>query len=166
VRKFQQDPTFNLIRRRRGPRMKYGWGCGEQLTGRNMRAHFTTCAKRSAASGDVERRRGTLKVKRGRPARDRGGDAVGVVAPCSPDATCVRTSPCARSGRQAPSTGTAEERTRKPSVDARRAADAMRLVGLRRTGCWPGRDEPFLSVVWRQVQDCKVLQSPSDITNR
>jgi hypothetical protein len=51
-----------------GPRMKRDWGCGAELTGRNMRAHFTICAKRPAASGDVERRRGTLKVKRGRPA--------------------------------------------------------------------------------------------------
>jgi hypothetical protein len=41
---------------------------GAQLTGRNMRAHFTIFPKRPAASGDVERRRGTLKVKRGRPA--------------------------------------------------------------------------------------------------
>ena len=54
VRKFQQDPTFNLIGRPRGPRMKYGWGCGEQLTGRIMSARFTICAKRPAAS-DRER---------------------------------------------------------------------------------------------------------------
>ena len=32
VRKFQQDPTFNLIGRPRGPRMKFGWGCVAQLT--------------------------------------------------------------------------------------------------------------------------------------
>jgi hypothetical protein len=36
-----------------------------ELIGRNMRAHFTICAKRLAGS-DVERRRRTLKVKRGR----------------------------------------------------------------------------------------------------
>ena len=48
--------------------MKCGWGCGAQLTGRSMRVRFTICAKRPAGSGDVERRRGTLKVKRGRPA--------------------------------------------------------------------------------------------------
>jgi hypothetical protein len=33
-----------------GPRMKCGWGCGAQLTGRNMGAHFTICAKLPAAS--------------------------------------------------------------------------------------------------------------------
>src|SRR5580658_9235787 len=71
VRKFEQDPTFNLIGRPRGPRMKCGWGCGAQLTGRTMRAHFTICAKRPAPSGDVERRQGVLKVKRGRPAGPR-----------------------------------------------------------------------------------------------
>jgi len=38
--------------------MKCGWDCGAQLSGRNMRAHFTICAKRPAASGDVERRGG------------------------------------------------------------------------------------------------------------
>src|ERR1700684_1948723 len=38
VRKFEQDPTFNLIGRPRGPQMKCGWGCGAKLTGRNMRA--------------------------------------------------------------------------------------------------------------------------------
>jgi hypothetical protein len=48
--------------RPRGPRMKCGWGCGAQLTGRYMRAHFTTCPKRPEASDDVERRRGILKV--------------------------------------------------------------------------------------------------------
>jgi hypothetical protein len=74
--------------------MKCGWGCGAQLTGRNMRAHFTMRAKRSAASGDVERRRGTLKVKRGRPAGPR--------VPCgwgcgeqlmAPDARALHTMP-------------------------------------------------------------------------
>jgi len=63
--------------RPQGPRMKCGWGCGEQLTASRMRphftdwpprcAHFTICPKRPAVCGDVERRRGTLKVKRGRP---------------------------------------------------------------------------------------------------
>jgi hypothetical protein len=38
VRKFQQDPIFNLIGRPRGPRMKCGWGCGEQLTASRMLA--------------------------------------------------------------------------------------------------------------------------------
>src|SRR5580658_2832534 len=50
-----------------GPRMKCGWGCGEQLTGRNMRVHFTICAMRPAASDDLDRRGGSLKVKRGLP---------------------------------------------------------------------------------------------------
>jgi hypothetical protein len=44
---------------------------GPQLTGRNMRAHFTICAKRPAGSDDVDPRRGTLKVKRGRSAGPR-----------------------------------------------------------------------------------------------
>jgi hypothetical protein len=52
----------------RGSEVRWGWGCGAQLTGRNTRAHFTICAKRPAASDNVERRRGTLKVKSGRPA--------------------------------------------------------------------------------------------------
>src|SRR5271163_1066742 len=56
VRKFEQDPTFNLIGRPRGPRMKCGWGCGAQLTGRDMRAHFTICPKRPAVSEDGDRR--------------------------------------------------------------------------------------------------------------
>jgi hypothetical protein len=48
--------------RPRAPLMKCGWGCGEQLTRRNMRAHFTICAKRLAGSGEVERRRGNRKA--------------------------------------------------------------------------------------------------------
>jgi len=36
--------------------MKCGWGCGAQLTGRNMRAHFTICPKRPAVSEDGDRR--------------------------------------------------------------------------------------------------------------
>ena len=39
----------------RGPRMKCGWGCGAQFTGRNMRGHFTICAKRPTASEHVDR---------------------------------------------------------------------------------------------------------------
>jgi hypothetical protein len=35
----------------RGPRMQCGWGCGADLTGCNMCAHFTIYAKRPAASG-------------------------------------------------------------------------------------------------------------------
>jgi hypothetical protein len=77
---------------RRGPRMRCGWGCGAVLTGSSkgkrghppgrrmlcgwrfgtvltasqMRAHFTTCPKRPAASGHVDRQ-GT-NIERGRPA--------------------------------------------------------------------------------------------------
>jgi hypothetical protein len=40
----------------RGPRMRCGWGCGAQLTGHQMRAHFTICAKRLAASDHMDRR--------------------------------------------------------------------------------------------------------------
>src|SRR5580700_3767053 len=54
-----------------GRRMLRGWRCGAERTRRNMRAHFTVCAKRPAGSDDVERREGTLKVKRGRPAGQR-----------------------------------------------------------------------------------------------
>ena len=45
--------------------------CGTQLSANQMCARFTRCPKRPAASGDEERRRGTLKVKRGRPAGPR-----------------------------------------------------------------------------------------------
>jgi hypothetical protein len=58
-----------------GPRMKCGWGCGAQLTGRNMRAHFTICAKRPAGSDHVDPRRRNSKVKRGPPAADGCGAA-------------------------------------------------------------------------------------------
>jgi hypothetical protein len=54
-----------------GPPMKCAWGCDGQFTGRQLPAHLTVCPKRPAASADVERRRGTLKVKRGRPAGPR-----------------------------------------------------------------------------------------------
>jgi hypothetical protein len=67
VRKFEQDPTFNLIGRPREPRMKCGWGCGAQLTGRNMQAHFTICPKRPAGSPNGDCRTRSSKVKRGRP---------------------------------------------------------------------------------------------------
>jgi hypothetical protein len=71
------DRRWRSLKVRRGrlrvPWMKYGWGCGTELTGINMRAHFTVCAKRPAASGGVERRRGTLKVKCGLPLRPRRG---------------------------------------------------------------------------------------------
>jgi hypothetical protein len=39
----------------RGPRMKCGWGCGEQFTGRSMRAHFRNM--REAAGGLLRRGR-------------------------------------------------------------------------------------------------------------
>jgi hypothetical protein len=75
--KRQRRPPGDVERRRgtlkvkrgrpAGPRMKCGWGCGEQLTGRKMRVHFTICAMRPAASDDVDRRGGSLKVKRGLP---------------------------------------------------------------------------------------------------
>jgi hypothetical protein len=67
VRAAILGPGFQSDGRPRGPRMKCGWGCGAKLTGRNMRAHFTICPKRPAASGEMERRRGTLKVERGHP---------------------------------------------------------------------------------------------------
>jgi hypothetical protein len=67
VRKAGQDPTFNLIGRPRGPRMKCGWGCGAELTSHQMRAHFTTCPNRPPASQQITRRGGILRVKRGRP---------------------------------------------------------------------------------------------------
>jgi hypothetical protein len=49
-----------------GPRMKCGWGCGDQLTERKVRAHFTLCPKRPAAPGHVHRGRNP-KAKRRRP---------------------------------------------------------------------------------------------------
>jgi hypothetical protein len=44
-----------------------GWGCGAQLIGRNMRAHFTMCSERPAASEHVDRRGRNAQAKRGRP---------------------------------------------------------------------------------------------------
>jgi hypothetical protein len=41
--------------------MQCGWGCGD--TGRNMRAHFTICAKRPAATGHGDLR-GSWKQSR------------------------------------------------------------------------------------------------------
>jgi len=67
VRKFERDPTKIKRGRPPGPRMKCGSGCGAQLMGRNMRAHFTICSKRLAASDDANRRGRSSKVKRGRP---------------------------------------------------------------------------------------------------
>jgi hypothetical protein len=46
--------------------MRCVWGCGAQLTGRQMRAHFTICPKRPA-SEYRDRRGRCLKVMRGRP---------------------------------------------------------------------------------------------------
>ena len=37
--------------------MKCGWDCGAQLSGRNMRAHFTICAKQPAGSDLVDPRK-------------------------------------------------------------------------------------------------------------
>src|SRR5580692_432547 len=48
-----------------GPRMKCGWGCGAQFTGRNMRAHFTLRPKRPGVSDDVDNRRRYWKAKPG-----------------------------------------------------------------------------------------------------
>jgi hypothetical protein len=47
--------------------MGCGWGCGAELTVINMRAHFTICEKRPAASehGDCRGRHST--ATRGRP---------------------------------------------------------------------------------------------------
>src|SRR5271156_3466349 len=75
VRKFERDPTFNLIGRPRGPRMKCGWGCGAKLTGRNMRAHFTICPKRPAGSPNGDCRTTSSKVKPGRPPGPRMKDS-------------------------------------------------------------------------------------------
>jgi hypothetical protein len=79
-------PALNLIAHPRGPRMKCGWGRGEQLTGRNMRAHFTICPNRPAASEHVDRRARSPKVKlKVKRATYRGGDccAAGAAAPGS-----------------------------------------------------------------------------------
>ena len=62
ARRFEQDPSFNLIGRPRGPRMPCGWKCGAAFTGHEMRAHFSRCPKRAAVSSDAERR-----SRRGRP---------------------------------------------------------------------------------------------------
>jgi hypothetical protein len=108
--------------------------------------------KRPAGSDHVARRGRSLKVKRGHllgppqtTARAKspaptplGGlrrlilghasaravlDSVGVPAPRSSVYRCARTSQYARSGRQPPATWDGDGETRKPSVDARRAAE-------------------------------------------
>jgi hypothetical protein len=87
----RQDPTFNLIGHPRGPLMKCGWGCGEQLTGRNMRAHFCNMPE---AAGKL-RPRGTDEGETRKPSvgarRGRGRNAVGVAAPSLPSTTVIRT---------------------------------------------------------------------------
>jgi hypothetical protein len=92
--KVQQDPTFNLIGRPRGPRMKCGWGCGAKLTGRNMRAHFTICPKRSAAF----HRRGPTRGKQSSPNGSASAVRVALQTPrqrrrrlFSPDSSSPRT---------------------------------------------------------------------------
>jgi len=45
-----------------GPRMRCGWDCGAQLTGRQVRAHFTICAKRPAGSDHVDSRERNLNL--------------------------------------------------------------------------------------------------------
>jgi hypothetical protein len=112
----------------RGPRMKCSWDCGEQLTGCNMRAHFTTCPKRppgcsNPGSNHSHHRRRSPKVKRGRPPglRMKCGWARGAQLTGHRDA--LRTSPYARSDRQPPPTWTAEGGTREPSADAHRGGE-------------------------------------------
>jgi hypothetical protein len=43
------------------PRKPSGWGCGAETTALWMRAHFTLCAKRPAASDHVDRRARTRR---------------------------------------------------------------------------------------------------------
>ena len=91
LKKWERDPTFNLMGRPRGPRMACGWGCGAELTGHKMRGHFTICPKRlsipdqvdqfsplvpaglglTVRCGPVAPRFGNAKIKRGRPAGPR-----------------------------------------------------------------------------------------------
>jgi len=74
--------------------MLCGWGCGAQLTGRNMRAHSTICAKRPAASDHVDRGGRNPKAKCGFPSggacaagpETHGGlEAVAFHQPCCQD---------------------------------------------------------------------------------
>jgi hypothetical protein len=101
------------------------WGCGAQLTGRNMRANFTICGKRPAASGDVDRRRGTLKVKRGRPPGPRVRMRLGLRRPAygEPDAITFHGMPATAESLRA-ATGVAR------GAEARKALD----VGSTRLG--------------------------------
>jgi hypothetical protein len=57
------------------PRMLCGGRSGAELTGRQMCAHFTICAKRPAAYEHGDRRRGNSKVKRRTPNRWQGRSA-------------------------------------------------------------------------------------------
>ena len=44
-----------------GVTMPCGWGCGEQLTARTIRGHFTSCAARPGKDPDRPEPRGSLK---------------------------------------------------------------------------------------------------------
>jgi hypothetical protein len=44
------DPWAAFPLDARAPRMRCGWGCGAQLTGRNMRAHFSIYPKSAAVA--------------------------------------------------------------------------------------------------------------------
>ena len=57
--------TFHQV-----PRVQCGWGCGGWLTSHVMRAHFTRCPNRPAASppmNHLDGRNRNCKAKRGRP---------------------------------------------------------------------------------------------------
>ena len=43
---WEQDHTFSLIGRPRGPQMQCGWQCGAALTSHQMRVHFPRCPNR------------------------------------------------------------------------------------------------------------------------
>jgi hypothetical protein len=117
--------------------MRCGWDCGAELTGRNMRAHFTVCAKRPASSEHEDRRGRSLKVRHGRPPRLRmlcgwrcgtRGTGPRMRAPSPYARTGASLKPCIDVGL-----------TRKPSVVAHQGGECYAPgaagPGSRRAGC-------------------------------
>jgi hypothetical protein len=127
VRKFQQDPTFNLIGRPQGPRMKCGWGCGGKLTGRDMRAHFTICPKRPAGSHGR-----SSKIKRGRPPGPRMKCGLGLwrTAHGEPDAAAFHGMPRAAERLRAAKAALFQSGARRCATSVRGAANEEREDNL------------------------------------
>ena len=71
VRKFQRDPTYNLIGRHRGPRIRYGGVAAPNSPGA-ICAHFTICPKRPGGIPTMETAEGDARRLSVDSRRDRG----------------------------------------------------------------------------------------------